>query len=77
MELINQALEKLDCGRLKNEALDIEIMYRKWKDVDGHFTLNELCSEFKVPKIEQNTASEEAYSMALIFLKLKARLGIN
>ena len=77
VELINQALEKLDCGRMKNEALDIEIMYRKWKDVDGSFTLNELCAEFKLPLVEQTTAVEEAYTMSLIFLKLKARLGIH
>jgi DNA polymerase-3 subunit epsilon len=77
VELINEALEKLYCGRLKNEALDIEIMYRKWKDADGQFTLDELCTVFKLPKIEKSSASEEAYSMALIFLKLKSRLGIN
>lgn len=77
VELINHALEKLHCGRLKNEALDIEIMFRKWKDADGQFALNEMCTAFKVPKVEKSTASEEAYSMALIFLKLKTRLGIN
>lgn len=77
VELINAALEKLDCGRLKNEALDIEIMYRKWKDADGHFTLDQLCTEFKIPKVERSSAAEEAYAMALIFLKLKSRLGIN
>lgn len=77
VELINEALEKLHCGRLKNEALDIEIMYRKWKDADGQFTLDALCTAFKMPKIEKSSASEEAYSMALIFLKLKSRLGIH
>lgn len=77
VELINAALEKIDCGRLKNEALDIEIMFRKWKDEDGHYTLDQLCTAFKIPKIERSSAAEEAYSMALIFLKLKSRLGIN
>lgn len=77
VELINTALDKMGCGRLKNEALDIEIMFRKWKDADGQFALNEMCSAFKLPKVEKTTASEEAYIMALIFLKLKARLGIS
>ncbi|RZJ30696.1 MAG: 3'-5' exonuclease [Flavobacterium sp.] len=77
VELINAALDKMGCGRLKNEALDIEIMFRKWKDADGHYTINEMCSTFKLPKVEQTTASEEAYIMALIFLKLKTRLGIS
>lgn len=77
VELINTALDKLGCGRLKNEALDLEIMFRKWKDADGQFPLNDMTAAFKLPKIEKTTASEEAYIMALIFLKLKARLNIH
>lgn len=76
VDLINEALDKMGCGRLKNEALDLEIMYRKWKDADGQFALNDICAAFKLPKIEKATASEEAYTMALLFLKLKSRLGL-
>ena len=78
VELINEALEKLHCGRLKNEALDIEIMYRKWKDIgDRGFTLDELCTEFKIPQAEGTNVTEDSYNIALLFLKLKSRLGIN
>jgi DNA polymerase-3 subunit epsilon len=77
VELINTALDKLGCSRLKNEALDLEIMFRKFKDADGQFQLNEMATVFKLPKIEKTTASEEAYIMALIFLKLKTRLNIH
>ncbi len=77
VELINTALDKLGCGRLKNEALDLEIMFRKWKDTDGQFPLNDMATAFKLPKVEKNTATEEAYIMALVFLKLKSRLGIH
>jgi DNA polymerase-3 subunit epsilon len=28
VEMINAALEKLECGRLKNEALDIDMMHQ-------------------------------------------------
>lgn len=77
VDMINEALVKMHCGRLKNEALDLEIMYRKWKDADGPFTLNDICTAFKLPKIEQATAADEAYTMALLFLKLKSRLGIG
>ncbi|HEY0091879.1 MAG TPA: 3'-5' exonuclease [Flavobacterium sp.] len=78
VELINEALEKLHCGRLKNEALDIEIMYRKWKDVgDKHFTIDELCKDFNIPLAERVNVTEDAYNVALLFLKLKARLNIN
>jgi len=78
VELINEALEKLHCGRLKNEALDIEIMYRKWKDVsDRPYTLGELCKDFNIPLSERPNVTEDAYNIALLFLKLKTRLGIN
>src|SRR5690606_27478949 len=33
IEIINEALERMQCGRLRNEALDIEVMYRKWKEL--------------------------------------------
>ena len=77
VELINETLEKLQCGRLKNEALDTEIMYRKWIDSDGQFTFDQMCEALKIPLVERGTASEEAYNLSLIFLKLKTRLGIN
>jgi DNA polymerase-3 subunit epsilon len=78
IDLINVALEKLDCGRLKNEALDIEIMYRKLNDIsDKSISIDDLCSSFKLPLTEKSSSPEEAYTIALLFLKLKLRLGLN
>lgn len=78
VDLINVALEKLQCGRLKNEALDIEIMYKKFKDdYDRPFSLDEMCTDFKISKSDRHTSSEDAYNIALLFLKLKTRLGIH
>ena len=78
IDLINVALEKLDCGRLKNEALDIEIMYRKLNDIsDKSISIDDLCTSFKLPLTEKSSSPEEAYSIALLFLKLKLRLGLN
>ena len=78
VEMINAALEKLDCGRLKNEALDVDVMYRKLHDInDRQFSLDELCDIYKIPKSERNSSSEDAYKIALLFLKLKSRLGIK
>jgi DNA polymerase-3 subunit epsilon len=77
-EMINASLQKLGCGRLKNEALDIDVMYRKLKDInDRQFSLDELSDIFKLPKTYRNTPSEDAYTIALLFLKLKSRLGIK
>lgn len=78
VEIINTALGKLDCGRLKNEPLDLEIMHRRLHDInDKKFTLDELCTLYKVPISDRNSASEEAYKMGLLFLKLKLRLGLK
>lgn len=78
LEMINASLEKLGCGRLKNEALDIDVMYRKLHDItDKQFSLDELCTIYKIPKSDRNSSSEDAYKIALLFLKLKSRLGIK
>lgn len=78
VDMINSALARLDCGRLKNEALDIDVMYRKLVDInDKQFSLDELSDIFKLPKTYRNSPSEDAYTIALLFLKLKNRLGIK
>jgi DNA polymerase-3 subunit epsilon len=78
VEIINKALEKLDCSRLKNEAIDIEVMYKKLHDVnDKNFSLDELSTLFKMPKADRLSTSDDAYTIALLFLKLKSRLGLN
>lgn len=78
VEMINAALERLGCGRLKNEALDIDVMYRKLTDINSkQFSLKELCDIYKIPKSDRNSSSEDAYEIALLFLKLKSRLGLN
>jgi DNA polymerase III subunit epsilon len=78
VEMINVALERLGCGRLKNEALDIDVMYRKLKDINNkQFSLEELCDIYKIPISDRNSSSEDAYKIALLFLKLKSRLRLN
>ncbi|PAM96452.1 DNA polymerase III subunit epsilon [Flavobacterium sp. IR1] len=78
IEMINSALERLDCGRLKNEALDVDMMHRKLTDInDKQFSLDDLSDIYKIPKSDHNSASEDAYKIALLFLKLKSRLGIK
>ncbi|KAF2513824.1 3'-5' exonuclease [Flavobacterium foetidum] len=78
IEMLNAALERLDCGRLKNEALDVDVMYRKLTDInDKQFSLDDLCEIYKIPKSDRNSSSEDAYRIGLLFLKLKSRLGIK
>jgi DNA polymerase-3 subunit epsilon len=78
VEMINIALERMGCGRLKNEALDIDVMHRKLLDINNkQFSLDELCSIYKIPVSDRNSASEDAYKIGLLFLKLKSRLGLS
>lgn len=77
IEMINDVLEKMHCGKLKNEALDIEIMHQKLLDITKSFSLDDLIKHYKIPENERNSASDYAYSIALLFLKLKSRLGFK
>ncbi|MGL2964660.1 3'-5' exonuclease [Flavobacterium sp. RSB2_4_14] len=78
IEMINDVLEKMECGKLKNEALDIEIMHQKLLDITNKsFSLEDLIKQYKVPLNDRNSASDDAYSIALLFLKLKSKLGFK
>jgi DNA polymerase-3 subunit epsilon len=78
IEMINDVLEKMECGKLKNEALDIEIMHQKLLDITNKsFSLEDLIKHYKVPLNDRNSASDDAYSIALLFLKLKSKLGFK
>ncbi len=77
IEMINDVLEKMDCGKLKNEALDVEIMHHKLLDITKSFSLDDLIKHYKIAQSERNSASDDAYSIALLFLKLKTRLGFK
>lgn len=78
IDMFNFALDKLNCGRLKNEALDIEIMYNKWKETNYKSTeIGDLNSLLEYRENDKLSNSEDAYSLALYFLKLKNRLNIK
>jgi DNA polymerase-3 subunit epsilon len=78
VDMINSSLMRLNCGRLKNEAIDIDVMYRKLIDVhDKQFSIDELSEIFKLPNQYRNSPTEDAYTIGLLFLKLKKRLGLK
>lgn len=75
IQMINEVLEKMECGKIKNEALDIEIMHQKlYEEINKPYSLEDLISTYKLPIQETNSPLEFAYSMALLFLKLKSKL---
>lgn len=79
MAMINATLERLDCGKLRNDALDIDIMHRKLHELpeDKEFSLEELAEFYKIPPTPGNSVTEKAYKIALLFLKLKLKLGLK
>lgn len=79
VEMINATLERLDCGKLRNEALDIDIMHRKLNELpdDKEFSLDELVEYYGIRQTESESATEKAYKIALLFLKLKFKLGLK
>jgi DNA polymerase-3 subunit epsilon len=78
LEMMNIALANMGCGRLRNEALDLEIMHRKLQDVsEVSIPAPQLLALYKVPELHPTHTALQAYSLALLFLKLKIRLGIR
>lgn len=79
MEMVNATLERLDCGKLRNDALDIAIMHRKLHELpeDKEISLDELAAFYKIPTTSGNSVTEKAYTIALLFLKLKLKLGLK
>lgn len=78
IEMINQALKRLNVGKLKNQYMDTNIMYQKWKHLPNNqnTTIDELCEVFKIKKSDRHTASGDAFITALLFLKLKRKLEL-
>jgi DNA polymerase-3 subunit epsilon len=78
IEMINQALDRLNVGKLENQAMDTDVMYQKLKSLpqEQQSSLDELCDVFKIKKSDRHTASGDAFITALLFLKLKKKLEI-
>ncbi|MFY7666597.1 3'-5' exonuclease [Flavobacterium sp.] len=78
IEIINTVLEKLNCGRLRNEALDVDIMYKKYKDIssDKTFAIEEIEKQLKLPDSDKESTTDKAFALALIYQKLKHKLKL-
>lgn len=78
VEMINQALKRLDLGRLKNAVMDTNVLYQRWKNFgeDTSFSLDEVCESLKIKKSDRHSAASNAYTTALVFLKLKKKLSL-
>ena len=78
VEMINQSLKRLNLGGLKNTVMDTAAMYAKWQ---GHtevneIPLNELAALLHVTGTGRHNVAANAYTNAMVFLKLKNKLNV-
>ena len=78
IEMLNNALSRLKLGKVKNEAYDIEAMFNKIADTnEKKYALEEMSKSLNMAISNRNSVADDAYSIAILFLKLKSKLGIK
>lgn len=79
IEIINNGLEKINAGRLKNQYMDLFIMFQKLHQLDNervsNLTLNEIASNYSIKKSSQSFI-DQLYMVSLLFMILKRKLDI-
>lgn len=79
--MINEMLSRHGLGKLKNKFIDTGVLFTKSKHIiyrenlKSHYSLDDLCKELNVPKVDRHTASGDALITAVIFLKILSRLN--
>ncbi|MDI9309455.1 MAG: exonuclease domain-containing protein [Limnohabitans sp.] len=77
IEILNEYLSKIQCGRIKNNLLDVEVMHSRILDEMGRpYSLEELLTIYKIKNPEVQTSGTIAYNVALLFLKMRGKLGL-
>ncbi|MFD1163130.1 MULTISPECIES: 3'-5' exonuclease [Hwangdonia] len=80
-DMVNEMLLRHGLGKLKNEFIDTGYLFSKSKHIiyrenlKDHYTLDDLCAELNVPKVDRHTASGDALITAIVFLKILTRLN--
>ena len=78
IEMLNEALSRMKLGKIRNEAFDIEAMFNKVADTnEKKYSLEEMSKSLHIAISDRNSVADDAYSIALLFLKLKGKLGIK
>jgi DNA polymerase-3 subunit epsilon len=77
--MINAALKRNGLPKLLNRVLDTSILYNKSlprskRKTEGHYSLDELCAAFNIPKTDRHTALGDAYITAIAFLGILEKL---
>lgn len=78
IEMLNEALSRMKLGKIRNEAFDIEAMFNKLAETNERkYSLEEMSKKLNSSLSNRNSAADDAYSIALLFLKMKDKLGIK
>lgn len=78
IEMLNVALSRMKLGKIRNEAFDIEAMFNKLAETNERkYSLEEMSKKLNSSLSNRNSAADDAYSIALLFLKMKDKLGIK
>lgn len=78
IEMLDKCLSRMKLGKIRNEAFDIEAMFNKLQETnDKSYSLEDMSKVLKINLSDRNSVSDDAYSIALLFLKLKQKLGIQ
>ncbi len=78
--MMNEMLSRHGLGKLKNRFIDTGYLFNKSKHIiyrenlKEHYTLDDLCKELNVPKVDRHTANGDALITAIVFLKILSRL---
>ena len=77
--MMNEMLKRNGLGKLKSKFIDTGVLYRKSKHIIYRdnlpiYSLDDLCAELNVPKVDRHTASGDALITAIVFLKILPRL---
>ena len=78
--MMNEMLSRHGLGKLKNRFIDTGHLFNKSKHIiyqaqlKEHYTLDDLCQELNVPKVDRHTANGDALITAIVFLKILSRL---
>jgi len=78
IEMLNEALSRMKLGNIRNEAFDIEAMFNKIMDTnEKKYSLEEMSKSLKMAMSNRNSVADDAYTIGLLFMKMKDKLGIK
>jgi DNA polymerase-3 subunit epsilon len=78
--MMNEMMLRNGLGKLKNKFIDTGVLFKKSKHkiyqdtLKKHYSLDDLCKELNVLKVDRHTASGDALITAMVFLKILSRL---